>query len=118
MSKHSHIFISAIALIFLFEGVLFVLSALESYTVGFRGWAAFSLFISFVHIFIGYSLFKQKRFAPYLGIFFQIYLVTHFIINYRETLSSPILFPSAFGVLLVSVFIIVSLFFLRKKFIH
>lgn len=116
MSKHSHIFISFIALIFFIEGALFALSALESYAAGFRGWAAFSFFITFVHLFIAVSLFKQKRFAPHLGIFFQAYLVTHFIINYRETLYSPILFPSAIGVLSISAFITTSLFVLRNQF--
>jgi len=116
MSKHSHIFISVIALIFFIGGALFVLSALESYAVGFRGWALFSVFISFVHFFISFSLFKRKHLAPYIGIFFQTYLVAHLIINYRDMLYSSILLPSVIGVLSISVFIITSLFFLRKQF--
>jgi hypothetical protein len=116
MSKHSHIFISVIALIFFIEGALFGLSALESYAAGFRGWAAFSFFITFVHFFIAVSLFKQKRYAPHIAIFFQAYIVTHFIISYRDTLYSPILFPSAIGVLSISAFITTGLFILRNNF--
>jgi len=116
MSKHSHIFISVIALMFFIGGALLVLSALESYAVGFRGWALYSVFISFVHFFIGYNLFKRKHFAPLVGIFFQGYLVAHFVINYKDMLYSSILLPSLIGVLFISVFIITSLFVLRKQF--
>ena len=47
MSKHSHIVIGIIALIFFIQGAFFLLSSLDSYGAGFRGWAVFSVFISF-----------------------------------------------------------------------
>jgi hypothetical protein len=118
MSKHSHVLIIAIALVFFIQGALFVLATFDSFGAGFRGWAGFSFFIALVHLFIGYSLIKRKIFAPHLGIFFQAYLVAHFIIMNRDMLYSPILFPLAISVLSISALLTTSLFLLRNKFIN
>ena len=116
MKKHIAFFASLLAFIFAAEGALFLMSVAQSYHAGFRGWALFSLFISLVHFFIAAGLLHRRRWAPHLGIFFQLYIILNFAIGNLHSLSSPELLPSALTVLSVSAFITTSLFILRNEF--
>jgi len=116
MKKHIFFFVSLIAFIFFIEGAIFLFSVFQSYEAGFRGAALLSLFIAGVHFFIVFGLISRKKWAPHLGIFFQLYLVLNFIISNREALYSPTLLPSAVTVLSVSAFLTASLFMLKNQF--
>lgn len=116
MKKHVAFFAYLLAFIFAVEGVIFLLSVFQSYEAGFRGAAALSLFIALVHFFIAGGLGLRKRWAPHLGIFFQLYIILNFVISNFHSLYSPILLPSALTVLSVSAFITTSLFILRNEF--
>jgi hypothetical protein len=116
MRKHIVFFASLLASIFLLEGAIFLYSVVPSYQAGFRGAAALSLFIAFVHFFIAGGLFLQKKWSPHLGIFFQLYIVLNFIFNNFGTLFSEELLPSVLTVLSVSAFLTFSLFVLRNQF--
>lgn len=116
MKKHIVFFASLIAFIFAIQGVIFLMSVPESYQAGFRGWALYSLFIAVVHFFIALGLIHRRKWAPHLGIFFQLYIILNFIISNSGSLFSPILLPSVFTVLSVSAFITTGLFILRNEF--
>lgn len=116
MKKHIVFFAALIAFIFAVEGVAFIFSVFQSYEAGFRGAAGLSLFISLVHFFIAIGLILQKKWAPHLGIFFQLYIVVNFILHNSQSLFSEALLPSALTVLSVSAFLTISLFILRNQF--
>jgi len=116
MKKHIAFFATLIAFVFAIEGAIFLMSVVESYQAGFRGAALLSLFIALVHFFIAFGLVLRKRWAPHLGIFFQLYIILNFIISNFYTLSSPMLLPSVLTVLSVSALITGSLFVLRNQF--
>ena len=116
MQKHITFFAPLLAFVFAIEGVAFLFSVVSSYQAGFRGWAMFSLFIAFVHFFIAYGLATRRRWAPHLGIFFQLYIVLNFIISNASSLFSQALLPSALTVLSVSAFLTVSLFITKDEF--
>lgn len=118
MKKHILFFAYLLAFIFAIEGFIFLLSVGQSYQAGFRGAALLSLFIALVHFFIASGLFFRKRWAPHLGIFFQLYIMLNFAISNSHSLSSPALLPSALTVLSVSAFITTSLFILRNEFLQ
>ncbi len=116
MKKHIAFFAPLIAFIFGVEGIIFLLSVPQSYQAGFRGWAVFSLFIAAVHFFIAFGLVHKRKWAPHLGIFFQLYIILNFIISNFQSLFTPTLLPSALTVLSVSAFLTGSLFVLRDEF--
>lgn len=116
MSKHIAFFTSLLAFIFVVEGLTFIVSAKDGFSLGFVGSAFFSLFIAFVHFFIAFGLVKRKKWAPHLGIFFEAYLILNFLILNFKVLFSSALLPSAITLLSVSAFLTASLFILRKQF--
>lgn len=116
MQKHLAFFAYLLAFIFTLQGALFLYSVWGSYEAGFRGWAMYSLFISLVHFFIAFGLAKGRRWAPHLGIFFQLYIVLNFIIGNSQSLFSEALLPSALTVLSVSAFLTITLFTLKNEF--
>jgi hypothetical protein len=118
MKKHIIFFALLLAFIFAVEGIAVLFSVASSYEAGFRGAAALSLFIALVHFFIAIGLVLRKKWAPHLGIFFQLYIVVNFIISNRSALFAETLLPSALTVLSVSAFITISLFVLRNGFNH
>lgn len=118
MKKHIVFFAPLLAFIFALEGAAFIFSVIQSYQAGFRGWALFSAFIAFVHLFIAFGLATHKKWAPHLGIFFQLYIVLNFAISNAGSLFSQALLPSVLTVLSVSAFLTVSLFITRDEFIN
>ena len=100
---------SLLAFIFAIEGIAFLFSAKESSSL-------FSVFIAFVHFFIAFGLIKKKKWAPHLGIFFEVYLIVNFFISNAQAIYSPSILPSVLSVLSVSAFVTVSLFVLREQF--
>ncbi len=116
MKKHIGFFAPLLALIFVIEGVIFFISFFQSYEAGIRAAAFVSLFIALVHFFIAWGLVLRKRWAPHLGIFFQLYIIINFLVSNLNALSSPTLLPSALTVLSVAAFLTVSLFVFRDQF--
>lgn len=116
MQKHITFLATLLAFVFALEGVAFLFSVSSSFQAGFRGWAFFSLFIALVHFFIAFGLATRKRWAPHLGIFFQMYIVLNFIISNFSSLFSQSLLPSALTVLSVSAFLTISLFMTKDEF--
>lgn len=116
MKKSFVFFTSLIAFLFLIGGITFIISAKEALAAGFAWSGAFSLFIAFVHFFIVFGLVKRKKWAPHLGIFFELYIVLNFVISNVKVLFSPTLFLSAITLLSMSAFLATSLFLLKNHF--